>query len=92
MDNAVVTIIHEDDSKMGLMVRAYAKEAAGYCTDLHGVRRYIENCINYMRPQNHVTPQQAYRASFTEDYKTVEVWHYNTRGDRDRLLLTVTTN
>jgi hypothetical protein len=91
MDNAVVNIIHEDDTRIGLMVRAYAKEAASYCTDLHAVRRYVENCIDYMNPQNHVTPRHAYRASLSDDCKSVEVWHYNTRGDRDRLLLTVTT-
>lgn len=92
MENAIVNIIHEDDTNIGLQVRACAKEAAKYCTDLHGVRRYIENTIEYMIPHNHVMPRHAYRAGFSEDYKTVEVWHHNTRGDRDRLLLTVTTN
>ncbi|MFH1121776.1 MAG: hypothetical protein V1775_18290 [Bacteroidota bacterium] len=89
MENAVVKIVAEDDSLLGLSVRAYSKEAAIFCSDLHAVRRYIENSIGMMNPKNHVTPSDAYRVAFSEDYKAVEVWHYNVKGDKDRLLLTV---
>lgn len=89
MENAVVKIVAEDDSWLGLSVRAYSKEAANFCNDLHAVRRYIDNSIGMMNPKNHVVPSDAYRVAFSEDYKSVEVWHYNVKGDKDRLLLTI---
>lgn len=89
METAIVNIVTEDDSLLGLSVRAYSREAAMFCNDLHAVRRYIENSIGMMNPKNHVVPSDAYRVAFTEDYKTVEVWHFNVKGDKDRLLLTI---
>jgi hypothetical protein len=89
MENAIVNILSDDDTRLGLSVRAYAKEAAQFCTDLHAVRRYIESSIAMLNPSNHVNPVDAYRVSSTEDCKTVEVWHYNVKGDKDRLLLTI---
>lgn len=84
-----VEVHSEGDTSLELTIRAYTKEAAQFCNDLHAVRRYIENSIAMLRPNNHVNPVHAYRATLSEDCKTVEVWHYNVKGDRDKLIITV---
>lgn len=89
MISGIVIVHSDDDSYLGLSVRSYARDAAQFCDDLHGARRYIENSIAMMPQKNHVNPVDAYRVYFTEDCKTVEVWHYNVKGDKDRLLLTI---
>lgn len=90
MDNATVNIKHDGDTRLELYIRSYAKDAVKFCEDIHAARRYIENSIGMMNPVNHVTPEHAYKVTLSEDCKAVEVWHYNVRGDKDRLLLTVT--
>ncbi|UWY28825.1 hypothetical protein N4T20_02620 [Flavobacterium sp. TR2] len=36
------------------------------------------------------TADMFYRATLSEDYKKVDVWHLNIQGDQDRLLAVVT--
>ncbi|KAF0198450.1 MAG: hypothetical protein FD170_3996 [Bacteroidetes bacterium] len=89
MKYATIKIVSEDDTYTGLTVRSFAKEAMYFCDDLHAIKRYIENSIAEMSARNHINPAHAYRAAFTEDCTSVEVWHYNVRGEKDRLLLTI---
>lgn len=79
----------QGDTYLELTIRAYTKEAAKICDDLHSVQRYVENAIAMIHPTNHVNPAHAFRAILNDDCKRLEVWHYNVKGDRDRLIITV---
>lgn len=72
-----------------LIVRAAAREVAEYTDDVFCACSVMRDRIRDIKSGNHIDPSFAYRAILTEDLRQVQVWHFTTAGDRDKLILTI---
>lgn len=85
----VAKVVSQGSGYIELNIKSHAKIAASICADLYEACTYINNSIAEMKPVNHISPSHSFKATFTDDFKKLEVWHYNLTGDKDRLVITI---
>lgn len=85
----VAKALSQGSGYIELNVKSHAKIAASICADLYEACAYINNSIAEIKPVNHMSPPHLFKATFTDDYKKLEVWHYNPTGEKDKLIITV---